>query len=313
MIYWDNGRNFVYYKRVGAFRIIFVMIDVVKVEELDLGQSLQVSIRVLSGVFYFLAVGSMYPDLIGASLDTQKLRPRKKKVVSLGVSDYCPYVCVQEPVGRTVPVKNLGSENNELSGLMIAKVKEINRKLIKFKISLDRMPFARTLKESENGRLGGVVGLFRSKERESYLSFTDLPMLTSKSCFFTDMNSQWKYTGLKSLKGLVFAVVKGYAYEGSMGQHLERIKNTDRVIYLHGSDEPERITSFVALGRADVFNEDLYVARHNIQKLGLKGKIRNAGCQKEEASFYIALSKKAPFVKELVLELNRVLTSFRAD
>lgn len=92
-------------------------------------------------------------------------------------------------------------ENGKLTGISIDIVNELARRG-GFEITIETYPWARVLRQLENGQVDGAFSLYEKEERKRYCLYTGL-IHYDELCIATKEEKQFQYTGIESLYGKV--------------------------------------------------------------------------------------------------------------
>jgi len=136
-------------------------------------------------------------------------------------------------------------------------------------------PFLRQILETEQGKFLALVGVY--KEEAPKLLFPQEPIGMTRNCFYTNVNSRWRFIGPEQLSEVNIAVIGGYTY-GEIDSYIET-KN-EKIVALTG-DEMEmmnRLIKLVDLGRVTAFVQDIAVAEHYFNHEGIRDRFKSAGC-----------------------------------
>ena len=99
-------------------------------------------------------------------------------------------------------------------------------------------PWARAIFEARRGNINGVIG-GNSTHAPGFIFPKNEQGVYSVS-LFTKKNSNWKYSGIDSLKGLKLAVVLGYDYGKEVNKYISSKKNSEKVRISTGNDAIEK-------------------------------------------------------------------------
>ncbi|BCE03731.1 substrate-binding periplasmic protein [Marinicellulosiphila megalodicopiae] len=208
---------------------------------------------------------------------------------------YCPYLCEKDQEGFMLEIARVVFENN---GHMI---------------TYQALPWSRALltihKNKQADALLSVV-----KESEPNLIYPTEELGHIKGCYFTSENSDWKYTGLKSLEDITLGLIDNYGYGADpvLAKHIEKFKNDkNRIIFLAGtSTSITQILHMIERGRVSGTTDDQYVVNYTIKKNNITG-IRLAGCSGANIPLYIGFSPFNPKAKEYAEILSAGIQTLR--
>ena len=228
-------------------------------------------------VFLSLVVSNVYADKIEIRADS-----------------WCPYNC--EP-----------SDKNK--GFMI-EIAEEALKTSGHSIDYKLMPWARAVKEANDGNISAVVGA--AKEDAPDLIFPTESLGKSSSCFFVDSSSSWKFDNLASLNGQVLGAIKDYSYSEALDKYIvDNAKDPNKVAIISGETALKQNVEKMKLKRVSVVVEDSNVMADHLKTTGQSNQVKLAGCLPESREVYIAFSPKNPNSKKYAEELSKGIESLR--
>ncbi len=193
---------------------------------------------------------------------------------------WCPYNC----------------KSQENPGFLIELAKTIfekNGHTIKYSV----VPWKRAKQGIINGIYDGIVGMAKNEETEKLYVFPTLEMAESQFCFYAANDSQWKYTGIPSLKNERLGVIYGYGYgaEGTpIENYLKNNINTTRVQTVSGDNPLTQIIKMVLLDRLSVIIEDSKVMEYTLNQMAYQSRLTEVGCLENVDRVHIAFSVKNP-------------------
>lgn len=164
------------------------------------------------------------------------------------VSDiWCPYAC--KPASPK-------------PGFMVEIATEVF-KMHGHKVHYKLVNWARAISETRSGKYTGLIG--SSKMDAPDFIFPETPQGKNLNYFWTKKSSQWKYTGLDSLKGKKIGVINSYSYGDEVDQQIQN-KNPSYVI-VSGEDALTKMIRMTNAGRLDAFIENPSVLSYQLMSL----------------------------------------------
>jgi len=156
------------------------------------------------------------------------------------------------------------------------------------RVKFVNMNYARALSEVRSGEATATPATYKNEAPD--FVFPDEPISSSRYCFYTAANSQWKYTGVESIATLRIGIIKGYSYGDALDRAI-RSKHYDFETE-YGDDLTIRMAKMMMAGRLDAFVEDEKLLAY-LRKMNPELKLRKAGCEKASDT-YMAISPKSP-------------------
>lgn len=206
--------------------------------------------------------------------------------IKLAAAHWCPYSCDPERTdGR------YGIIADYVSALL---------KNQQVKLAVDVLPWSRAIKLAEAGHYDGL--LTAASEEAKNLLITNIPTTHYRNCFFGQHQSNyWRYNNQDSLSSVTLAYVKDYGYEEPIYSYIQKPDNTDKLIQVTGAKPLERLIKLVDSDRADVFIEEQFVAKWQIQKVArtLNEPIGPLSCL-PAYPFFMAFHPKSSYSPDLI-------------
>jgi polar amino acid transport system substrate-binding protein len=189
--------------------------------------------------------------------EKENIQSQKKLVVDLATTEWCPYVCEGAEAGK-------GIVFDYLSDILSKQNIELN---------LVFLPWSRAIKEVSSGRFKGL--LTATEAEAPHLTFTTVPSMFYKMCFFTSNNHNWLFTDVRSLANVNLAIVKDYGFGEPLDSYIAIDKNESNLYELSGYDSVQRLIQLLDKDRVEAFIEDKYVVDWQLDG---ESNLRNAGC-----------------------------------
>lgn len=184
-----------------------------------------------------------------------------------------------------------GTPGAEQPGYMIELAKiiaERNGHAIDYRL----LTWDESVAATREGSADCVVGALRADAPD--FRFPALSWGRSADAFFVMDRSTWRYQGPEDLASVRLAVISGYEYtsavqayvDGAPAERLVKVENTRNGL--------SKSLMLLVTGRVDVVVEDRNVASAKIARMGLAGKVVNAGSPGEPEDVFIACTPARP-------------------
>ncbi|MBF0119123.1 MAG: transporter substrate-binding domain-containing protein [Desulfobacterales bacterium] len=156
------------------------------------------------------------------------------------------------------------------------------------------MPFARAIKESREGKVTALIGVYKEDVPDFIFPKNELGMLGFS--IFTTKENNWVYNGISSLEKVSLGVIRDYTYNSELVDYINKnASNSKKIQVIHGENPVDINIKKLLAGRLDATIETEQVFLYNAMKLGVIDKIKSSGVAVEPKEAYIAFS---PTVKE---------------
>ncbi|RDH42790.1 amino acid ABC transporter substrate-binding protein [Zooshikella ganghwensis] len=180
-------------------------------------------------------------------------------------------------------------DNKEPTGFAVDAVRRISDKL-GHKVSIKVLPWTRGLNMVKNGEADAIFTIYKNKEREQFIDFTQEIFVPQTLSFYINASSsidQGKDMELEVLKKYKIGVVSTISY----GKKFDGIKSD-----LNLSSATNLLSNFKKLlaGRIDIVPSNTYVGDYILaqNKKVLKGKVIKVVTPFDSVPSYIGFSKK---------------------
>jgi len=236
-------------------------------------------------------------NLVGAVLAVGLGSAQADTLVITG-SEWCPYNCAMadSQPGYVVDIAK--------------KVFEPAGHQVEYKV----LPWARALRELEDGKANGLIGASKTEERvqKGYV-FPQQTIGVAENVFFVKADDSWTFADIPSLEKLSVAVIRDYSYGDAFDAYLAANRSAGtKVQELSGDGALARNFEKVAIGRADTTIEDRAVGLYELKKLGKANAFKQAGGLGPDP-IYVAFSPKDPKAKDYAALLDAGIVRMRAD
>jgi polar amino acid transport system substrate-binding protein len=208
--------------------------------------------------------------------------------VTLATTDYPPYYGPQLPQGGVIA--------------------EIAREAFRrqgYTLRIEWYPWARALKTAQDGSVDGLLGLWRSAERELWLDFS-LPLPANQVGFFQRADAPVAFKSMGELKGRRIGIVRGYVNPKSF---VDAQLPTEEA-----SDDTTNLRKLAA-GRVDLILIDKGVARYLLRSTlpELQSRLMWLEPPIETFALYVGFTKRLPRHERLLAAFNRGLQEIEKD
>lgn len=130
-------------------------------------------------------------------------------------------------VGTNFPyILETDSEGNN-TGIAAEILSEIE-KTTDLKIVLQNIPWSRAIHMVKNGDVDGIVGPYKSKEREEFLNYSSTPFYEDSMVFIKKRETKVKWTGnYTDLIRHHIIIVRSWSYGGKFEQAMHKLATTE--------------------------------------------------------------------------------------
>jgi len=201
-------------------------------------------------------------------------------------------------VGSTYPPYSY-IVNGENEGVNVDIIKAAFKKL-NIKPVFKFRPWERALAEVKNGESDAIYSLFKTKEREEFLAYPEIPLNYEKNILVVNGDSNKTAKTIEDIKGWTI----GVAVENSYGKTFDEYKDVDRI---ESIDSNRLVLQLNAKNRMDAIIINELVFDTLVNNYVANGKIKNPDFRKLEyvankAPLYIGFSKNSGIKYKLVAE-----------
>lgn len=177
------------------------------------------------------------------------------------------------------------------------------------KVKYIAMNWLRAVKEAERGAYDGLVASTKS-DTPNFI-FPDEEQGVLEYRFFIRKGSSTT-TGIeeKLLSSLVLGVIRGYHYEPTIDEYIQKNHNSGQVIVAHGVEPLVGLAKMLINKRIDALIEDQSVAHLAFNRLNLRNKI-STGHLVTRKNVYIAFSPSFPHAKKFAKLLSKGMKDIR--
>lgn len=178
-------------------------------------------------------------------------------------------------------------------------------------VDYQAMPWARSLLLAEKGLIDCIVGAYKSKGRT--LIFPSLPWGKDQNFFYVTKNSQWRFSGLSSLRDLRIGLIHKYSYSPTFDHFARQPENSSIFEYTYGNNALEQNISKLLAGRIDATIETNLVMPEKLKELNLENDIIPAGKLNSANDLFIACSPAKPTSQKYIKWFDEGIQKLRAS
>lgn len=199
-------------------------------------------------------------------------------------------------------------EDGKPSGILVDVVTEaFQRTGHPFEIRL--MPWARCLAEIRSGRVDGIFSVFKLPERNEFLTYTNVPVITQVMAFFVPVDSNVKFGGdIGKLADSRIGTIRGTSY----GIRIDSALKTGVWSTVVETNNVSSLVGMLALKRIDLAIGYRHVILEAGKKKGYLGQIKELTPGIDEIQSYLAFTRQRDY-SEVIADFDRALTSMKND
>lgn len=172
-------------------------------------------------------------------------------------------------------------------------------------LKVDWLPWARAVKQAEEGRADGIMGIWHSTEREVYFAYS-LPLLSNQLGFYKRADSTISFRELSDLKPYRIGVVRASARPKGLDEAGLKIEEaTDATSNLRKLDARRIDLALVEKGTAKYLID--------AKLLTFKDWLVWLDPPVEEMPLFVVFSRKSPGYEEKLAAFNNGLKQMEAD
>lgn len=204
-----------------------------------------------------------------------------------------------------------GDPQAEKPGFMIEIAREVFE-AAGHKVDYQVMPWARALKEAEQGNIDGVVGA--AKGDAPHFIFPSTPQGQARYVFFTLANSTWNFKDPSDLQSVLIGLISDYSYGPTFDAWAKSRKQTKQLQATSGDTALEQNIKKLQRGRIQTLISSPDVFNWTVSAMGLpKQDFRQAGMLPEVDDIFIAFSPKRKSSDAYAKLLADGVSKLRAD
>ena len=193
-------------------------------------------------------------------------------------------------------------ENNQPTGICIDIVNQVAQSL-NISVQYDSYPWKRMIKYGKMGKVDAVMPLFKTDEREQFLTFPETGLIDEANRFFTSSSNTIKYSGkLTDVINHKIGVIDKYSY----GKEFDNTDFTDKTI----AHDPKQLILLVQNKRIELGLGNSKVVTYSAKKMDAADKIRFLDPPVTIKPLFIGFSKKR-VNQDFVNQFNKQLQKFK--
>jgi polar amino acid transport system substrate-binding protein len=199
-------------------------------------------------------------------------------------------------------------EDGRPTGILVDVVTEaFQRTGHPFEIQL--MPWARCLAEIRSGRVDGIFSVFKLPERNEFLTYTSVPVITQVEAFFVPADSDVRFDGdIGKLAGFRLGTIRGTSY----GVKIDSALKTGVWSAVVETNNVDSLVAMLVSKRIDLAVGYRLVILEAARKKGYLDKIKEISPGIDEIASYLAFTKQRDY-SEVIVDFDRALTSMKND
>jgi polar amino acid transport system substrate-binding protein len=177
-------------------------------------------------------------------------------------------------------------------------------------VTIKIYPWARVLHMMRKGYADGLIGAYKTPERETFMDYPQTPMDYGIVSLFVRKEADITFTGdLKALSRYRFCVVRGFSY----GNIFDNAVKDGTIVHIRKAPTIEdNIKAFLVLGSESIMISEKISCLYQLTRLGKRELVRELPVTLGAIPNYIAFSKKRHRLT-VVEQLDRGLKSMHAD
>jgi len=176
-------------------------------------------------------------------------------------------------------------------------------------VEIRLMPWARCLAEIRNGRVDGIFSVFKLPERNEFLTYTSVPIITQVETLFVRADSDVKFDGdISQLGRFRIGTIRGTSY----GIKVDSALKTGVWSTVVETNSVDSLVGMLALKRIDMAVGYRHVVLETARRKGYLNQIKELSPGIDEISGYLAFTKQRDY-SDVITNFDRALTSMKND
>jgi len=181
--------------------------------------------------------------------------------------------------------------DNKYTGIDFDVLSEIEKRL-DLKIKIKKTPWARSLLNMKSGKVDGMTGLAKRKERAEYMHYISPPYYTCSTVFYVKKGFSSIIKNYDDLKKHLIGQVDDSAYFTPY--------DNDDSLKKHSVKNEVQLVKMLAVGRLKVIIGTDCQVDYDIARMGYQDKIEKAQFRpNNNVDLYFVVSKKSSFSSDL--------------
>lgn len=199
-------------------------------------------------------------------------------------------------------------ENGKPTGILVDVVTEAFRRSGQ-SVKIQLMPWARCLVEARDGKVDGIFSVFRLPEREAFLAYTNVPVITQVEVLFAHADSDIRFDGnLAKLAHAKIGVILGTSY----GPEIDSLLKSGVWHQVTDTNSVESLVAMLSAKRIELAPSYRYVFLDAAKRASAMDKIQELTPPVQSIPSYLAFNKKRDYTKTIA-EFDKALVSMKAD
>ncbi|SHO47345.1 substrate-binding periplasmic protein [Desulfopila aestuarii] len=199
-------------------------------------------------------------------------------------------------------------DNGKLTGILVDVITEAFRRA-GYPIEIQLMPWARALSEVSNGNVDGIFSVFKLPERESFLTYTESPIITQVESFFARKDSSITFEGdLNKFKHIPIGIIRKTSY----GEKIDAAIHDGIWENITATNSVESVVKMLVNGRVDLAPSYRHVFIRGAKEIGVLDEIKELSPSVESIPSYLAFTKKHDY-SEIIRAYHKALAAMKQD
>lgn len=207
-------------------------------------------------------------------------------------------------VSAPAPTVYAQIENDELAGPSIELLRLIFSSL-NVSVKTVPLPWARALKNIEEGSLDAIAPIFYNDKRAMFIDFST-PFDTTETRVFKKKESNYTYNSWDDLRGAQGYIVRGRSEGNKFDTFAASFLKLDQ------KNDLNQIIKMLIRDRGDYGIDKYYDIIAESKKMGVYDEIKILPLTISTNDITIGLSKKSPF-KKYMPQINKMIKQYKAD
>ncbi|MFE8070959.1 extracellular solute-binding protein [Marinobacteraceae bacterium S3BR75-40.1] len=253
-----------------------------------------------AGLEYTSKARALFSRWWQGKLETGELRSaleaaRDTPTITIAADPWCPHNCEPE---------------SDHPGYMIEIAREVfSREGVG--VHYRTLAWARALDLTRRGEIEAVVGALHG-DAPGFV-YPQEPQGMAEQVFLVKKGSEWRFSGIDSLRDQRLGVINGYAYSPAVDRYVDAMRNDSaHLMELSGPSPLSRLLTLLQRERVDVVVEDRFVIDYLLEQQPALGRFRVAGSTGPQPLF-IAFSPRDGDSARWARILSRGTQALRAE
>ena len=227
-------------------------------------------------------------------------------ILGLGMQPVVADTLILAAAADSIPTSYV--ENGKPTGILVDVIHEAFRRA-GYKVEVRLMPWARCIAAAKSGAVDGIFSVFKTPERQQFMTYTDEVLITQVQAFFVRADSSLTFDGdLTKLTGISIGVIKKTSY----GPRLDAALTTGIFKKIDVATNSELNVRKLIAGRVDMIPSYRNIVLSTAKTLGSLDKIKQLSPEIEAIPSYLAFTKKRDFT-QLIRDYDKAIASMKKD